>query len=159
MPESNRQPKATKRKRAKASAKAKATTATKRKAGTTAKRKTTTKTKRRASARSATKANTSARTATAGSRSRRPRQRSAGLPRDLLKSFEDGQHAAADALRKFVETVDSALPLRGESAPRGQEVVDSALEMTERLVQTQVDVVRKVVRSAGRTFGDSVKRS
>jgi len=81
------------------------------------------------------------------------------LPRELLKSFEDGQRAAADAVHKFVDTVEEALPLRGDSAPKRQEVVDSAIEMTERLVQAQVDVLRRVARGASRTFGDSMKRS
>jgi flagellar capping protein FliD len=140
----------------------KAASSTTSKAGTATKRKAGTKAKRKTSARTATKANASAaaRTGTTGSRARRPpRGRSAGLPHELLKSIEDGQRAAADAVRKFVETVDNALPLRGESAAKRQEVVESALEMTERLVQTQFDVLRRVMRSAGRTFGDSVKRS
>jgi hypothetical protein len=81
------------------------------------------------------------------------------VPRDVLRSVEDGQHAALDAVRRFVETVDRALPLRGNTARRRrQEVVDSALEMADRLVQAQYDLLRRAVRSASRTFEDSVKR-
>jgi hypothetical protein len=76
----------------------------------------------------------------------------------VLRSVEDGQHAALDAVRRFVETVDRALPLRSNGASRRQEVVDSALEMADRLVQAQYDLLRKAVRSASRTFEDSVKR-
>ncbi len=83
-----------------------------------------------------------------------------GVPRDVLKSVEDGQRAAVDAVRRFIETVDRALPIRESRAThsRRQEIVDSAMEMAERLVQTQYDLLRKAVRSASRTFGDSGKR-
>ena len=74
-------------------------------------------------------------------------------------SLEEGQRTAVEAMRKFMDTVDSALPLRVESARNRQEVVDSALEMAERLVQAQYDFLRRVAQSASRTFGDSVKRS
>jgi hypothetical protein len=133
--------KAPKRKPAKA--KAKATTA-----------------KRRASTRASTKAKASAARPAASQtkRSSRGRGRATGLPRDLVKSIEDSQRATIDAVRKFVDTVERALPGRGNGAPRRQEVVDSALEMAERLVQTQYDLLRKAVRSAGRTVGGSSRR-
>ena len=169
MPDSKPQPSTSKRKRAKATAKAKTTTAAKRKAGTARKAATTTKrkagttAKRKAGTKAAAKPAASATAGAAGASraggGRRGRGRSTGLPRELLKSFEDGQRAASDAVRKFLETVEEALPLRGNNAPKRQEVVDSALEMTERLVQTQFEILRRVARSAGRTFGDSVKRS
>jgi hypothetical protein len=138
--------KTSKRKRAKAPAKAKATT------GTT--------TKRRAKASAKAKA-AAARPAAAGASAKRTgssRTRTTVLPRELVKSIEDGQRATIDAVRKFVDTVDRALPGRGNGSPRRQEVVDSALEMAERLVQAQYDLLRKAVRSASRTFEDSVKR-
>jgi hypothetical protein len=123
-----------KRKRAKAPAKAKAKAAsaarrkapTARKAATAARRKATTTAK--AKARGGARAGTKAKRGAGGARTR-----TTALPRDVLKSLEDGQRAALDAVRKFVDTVDSALPLRGESAPKRQEIVDSALEMAERL--------------------------
>jgi hypothetical protein len=139
--------KTSKRRRAKAPAKAKATAATRRKAGT------------RATAKAKASA---ARPAAGGSRAKGAggaRGKATALPRELAKSIEDGQRATIDAVRKFVDTVDRALPLRGSSAPKRQEIVDSALEMAERLVQAQYDFLRKTVRSAGRSFGDSVKRS
>ena len=85
--------------------------------------------------------------------------RNAGVPRDMLRSIEEGQHAALEAVRRFVDTVERALPLRSDGGSRRQqEIVDSALEMADRLVQTQYDLLRKAVRSASRTFGDQVKR-
>jgi hypothetical protein len=77
------------------------------------------------------------------------------LSEEVLKSIEDGQRAAIEAVQKFVDTVDQALPPRGKGPSRRQEIVDSALEMTDRLVHTQYDFLRKVVRSAGRSLSET----
>lgn len=78
-----------------------------------------------------------------------------GLSEDVLKSVEDGQRAAIEAVHKFVDTVDQALPLGGDGPSRRQEVVDSALEMADRLVHTQYDFLRKVVHSAGKSLSEA----
>jgi hypothetical protein len=82
-------------------------------------------------------------------------ERTTGLSDDVLKSVEDGQRAAIDAVNKFVDTVDRALPPHGEGASRRQEVVDSAMEMADRLVHTQYDFIRKVVDGAGKSLSRS----
>lgn len=74
--------------------------------------------------------------------------RTAGLSEEVLESVEAGQRAAIEAVRAFVGTVEQALP--GDSSQR-QGVVDSALEMADRLVQSQHDFIRKVISSAGKT--------
>ena len=78
-----------------------------------------------------------------------------GLSTDVLKSVEDGQRAAIEAVEKFVDTVDQALPLGGDGPSRRQEVVDSALEMADQLVHTQYDFLRDVVRSAGKSLKEA----
>ena len=50
---------------------------------------------------------------------------------------------------EFVDTVDEALLALGERPSRRQEIVDAAMEMAERLVHTQYDFLRSVVKSAG----------
>ena len=92
-------------------------------------------------------------------KSRADRARSAvsgttDLSEDVLKSVEDAQRAAIEAVHKFVDTVDKALPPRGQGPSRRQDVVDSALEMADRLVHTQYDFLRKVVDSAGKSLGE-----
>jgi hypothetical protein len=62
----------------------------------------------------------------------------------VLKSIE--------ALRKFVDTLDEVPPAIGERPPRRETVIDAALEMADRLVTTQYDVLRGFVRSANRTL-------
>ncbi len=81
--------------------------------------------------------------------------RTVELSEDVLKSVEAGQRAALDAVRKFAETVDEALPAGGEGTSRREKVVDAALEMADRLVTTQYDFLRGVVHDAGRAMGGS----
>jgi hypothetical protein len=81
--------------------------------------------------------------------------RTAELSEDVLKSLDDGARTAIDAVRKFVESVDRALPPRGEGPSRREEITDSALEMAQRLVHTQSDFLRKVVDSAGKSLSRS----
>ncbi len=83
-----------------------------------------------------------------------PLERTSELSAEVLESLEAGQRAAIDAVRRFLDTVDRAMPPRGgeqHSAPH--EIVDSALEMADRLVQTQYEFVRRVIDSAGWALG------
>jgi hypothetical protein len=81
--------------------------------------------------------------------------RTAELSDEVLKSLESGQRTAIEAVRKFVDTVDQALPPRGETPSRRQDVIDSAMEMADRLVHVQYDFIRKVVANAGKSLGGS----
>ena len=76
---------------------------------------------------------------------------------DVLDSLEKGQRAANEAVRKFMDTVDRALPAlpHGEGPSKRQEIVDSALEMADRLVHTQYDFIHKVIDSAGKSLTKS----
>jgi hypothetical protein len=78
--------------------------------------------------------------------------RTTELSNDVLKSLESGQRAAIDAVRKFVDTVDEKLPALGDRPRRRQEIVDSAMEMADRLVHTQYEFLRNVVQSAGKAL-------
>jgi hypothetical protein len=81
--------------------------------------------------------------------------RTARLSEDVLDSVEAGQRAAIDAVRKFTATVDDALPAHGDSHSKRQDVVDSAMEMADRLVHAQYDFIRKVIASAGKEISRS----
>ena len=80
------------------------------------------------------------------------------LSERVLKEVKSGQESAIEAVRQFMESVDKALPPRGGNPSRRQEVIDSALEMSEKLVQTQYDFLRNVVHSAGETLGAGQER-
>ena len=78
--------------------------------------------------------------------------RTAQMSDDVLKSVEAGQRAAIEAVRKFVDTVDEALPALGGHPSRREAVIDAALEMADKLVVTQYEFLRSVVRSADRSL-------
>jgi len=78
------------------------------------------------------------------------------LSEQTLDSVEKGQRAAIDAVRKFVDTVDEKLPALGDEHPSTrQEIIDAALELSDRLVHTQYGFLREVVQSAGTALGGS----
>lgn len=77
------------------------------------------------------------------------------LSERVLEQIKESQEAAIEAVRKFMASVDEALPPDSESPSRRQEIVDSALEMSGRLVKTQYDFLSHVVRSAGEALGGS----
>ena len=79
----------------------------------------------------------------------------AELSDDVLAAVESGQRAAIDAVHRFLETVDEALPALGERPSRREKVVDAALEMADKLTTTQYEFLRTVVRSADRSLGKS----
>ena len=121
-----------------------------------------TKTKRRPAAKPKRKAATRKQTAVrkpraAGNANKAPIaiERSAELSEDVLKSLDEGARSAIDAVRKFAENVDRILPPRGEGPSRREELVDSGLEMAQRLVHTQADFLRKVVDSTGKSLTGS----
>jgi hypothetical protein len=83
---------------------------------------------------------------------KRAAARTADLSETVLKSVETGQLAALDAVREFLDAVDEVLPAIGDRPSRRATVIDAALEMADKLVTTQYDFIRSVVRSADRTL-------
>jgi len=77
------------------------------------------------------------------------------LSEQVFDEIKEGQEQAIEAVRKFMKSVDEALPHDGEGPSRRQDIVDSALQMSEKLVETQYDFLTKVVRSAGSALGAS----
>jgi hypothetical protein len=77
--------------------------------------------------------------------------RTAELSAEVLKSLESGSRAAIEAVRKFVDVVDEALPAlpHDERPSRRREIVDAAMDMADRLVKTQYEFLRSVVKDAG----------
>jgi hypothetical protein len=70
------------------------------------------------------------------------------LSDEVLESIQAGQRTVMDAVRKFVDTLDEVVPnLVDESARK--KVLDGALDMVDQLVTTQLELLRKVVGSAG----------
>jgi hypothetical protein len=85
-------------------------------------------------------------------------EKTAGLSEGVLEQVKESQESAIAAVRRFMESVDEALPPHGENPSRRQDVIDSALEMSQKLVKTQYDFLTNVVRSAGEALGASGKK-
>jgi hypothetical protein len=77
------------------------------------------------------------------------------LSEHVFDELKDTQQSAIEAVRGFMVSVDEALPSSGEGPSRRQEVIDSALEMSQKLVKTQYDFLTKVVHDAGEALGGS----
>lgn len=79
-------------------------------------------------------------------------ERGAELSDEVLHAVQKGQQIALEAVRRFVDTVNEALPPSAASTKR-QEVIDSAFRMTDRLVAAQYEFIQKVVGSAAKSLG------
>jgi hypothetical protein len=74
------------------------------------------------------------------------------LSEEVLEEIKEGQEAAIGAVRGFVSSLDETLA--GSASPsQAEQIVDSALKMADKLVETQYDFLKKVVHSAGEAVG------
>jgi hypothetical protein len=80
-------------------------------------------------------------------------RRPADLVDEVRESAKAGQHAAGEALRKFRNTVDEALPEAVQ--PLRTKIVDAAIELADKLVAAQYEVNRSLVRNADRALSKS----
>ena len=70
----------------------------------------------------------------------------ATLSDDRLKSLEANRRNAMQAVRKFVDDVDEAIPKTVDPSIR-KRIVDSALELADKLGATQLEFQRSVSSS------------
>lgn len=71
------------------------------------------------------------------------------LSEQVLQQVKQSQQSAIEAVRGFMEAVDEALPDHGDTTSKRQEIIDSALQMSQKLVKTEYDFLTSVVHSAG----------
>jgi hypothetical protein len=77
--------------------------------------------------------------------------RTSELSDDVLKSLETGERAAIAAVGQFLITLEEALPRQvAGTSDVAKMITESGLEMTDRLVHTEYDFLRKVVDSAAK---------
>ncbi len=70
------------------------------------------------------------------------------VSKQWLALAKTSEQTALATVRRFVDVVEEAIPLDVAGVSRQLEVIDGALEMTERLVHAQYDLMRSAVRSA-----------
>jgi hypothetical protein len=71
----------------------------------------------------------------------------------LISTLEDAEHASLEAVRKFVDTVDSAFPDLGEDGPR-RKIIDSAFKMTEQLVSASNRLAQNFLEVTEKALSD-----
>jgi hypothetical protein len=82
--------------------------------------------------------------------------RTSELSNEVLKSLEEGERAAIQALGQFVITIEEALPQEvAGTSDVAKKITVSGLEVADRLVETEYDVLRKVIDSAAKSLSRS----
>src|ERR1019366_1252128 len=72
---------------------------------------------------------------------------------DMIQALEDGGRAAADAVARFLTTLQEALPQGIERTSEvGKKITESALEMAQQLIHTQSAFLRKAIDNAGKSL-------
>lgn len=81
------------------------------------------------------------------------------LSEQVLEQVKESQRSAIEAVRGFMASVDKALPDHGTEPSKRQEIIDSALQMSQKLVKTEYDFLTSVVHSAGEAVSGSDKKA
>ena len=77
--------------------------------------------------------------------------RAAELSDEVLESVKSGQQAAIEAVRKFVDTLDEAMPNLVDPSLR-KKILDAALDLADQLGTATNEFARSIARSASETL-------
>ncbi|MGE5285745.1 MAG: hypothetical protein ACM3ML_00785 [Micromonosporaceae bacterium] len=72
----------------------------------------------------------------------------------IIESAREAEESALEAVRKFLDTVDSVFPDVSEDGPR-RKVIDSAFKMTEQLVGSWNHVAEKILKATSDALAQS----
>jgi hypothetical protein len=77
--------------------------------------------------------------------------RTSELSDEVLTSLETGERAAIEAVGKFLITAEEALPQEvAGTSEVARKITESGLEMADRLIHTQYDILRQVIYSGAK---------
>ena len=83
-------------------------------------------------------------------------ERAVNLSDDVLESVRDRQQTVIEAMRKFVDRLDEALPDLGEE--RRKKVLDALVDFADKVGTTTNDFVARMVRSASGTLNEGTEK-
>ena len=83
-------------------------------------------------------------------------ERAVDLSDDVLESVRDRQQTVIEAMRKFVDRLDEALPDLGEE--RRKKVLDALVDFADKVGTTTNDFVARMVRSASGTLKEGTEK-
>lgn len=72
----------------------------------------------------------------------------AGLSDPWFEKAQSGQQAAFDAVRKFVEIVDTTVPVIGGDDSRRRKLIEGAIDVVDLAARVQLGLMRGAVQSA-----------
>lgn len=72
----------------------------------------------------------------------------------LMDSIEGIEQSSLDSVRRFLESVDGALPALSDDAPR-RKIINAAFDMVEQLVDASNNFTRNVVKTTEDALGVS----
>ena len=78
-------------------------------------------------------------------------ERATELSEEMLASIGTGQQSVIDAVRKFVDTLDEAMPNLVDPELR-KKILDAALDLAEQLANTTNEFLSSTVESAGKAL-------
>jgi hypothetical protein len=82
-----------------------------------------------------------------------------GAATRLFDVIEHAESASLEAVRNFLDTVDSVFPhLGGDEGPR-RKIIDSAFKMTEQLVSTSTGLAKNILDVTEKALGESDQKS
>ena len=76
----------------------------------------------------------------------------------ILDSLQDAEHSALEAVRKFLDTVNGVFPDMGPNDGPRKKIIDSAFEMTERLVGSWDQFAKSVVKAGQGAMRESEEK-
>lgn len=80
--------------------------------------------------------------------------RTSELSDELVKSLESAERAAVGAIGQFVIVLEEALPQEvAGTSEVAKKITESGLEMTDRLIHTQHELLHKVIESSAKSVG------
>ena len=77
----------------------------------------------------------------------------------LIDTIESAEHASLEAVRKFLDTVDSVFPHLGADEGPRRKIIDSAFKMTEQLVSTSSRLAQNILEVTEKALSDADQKS
>ncbi len=73
----------------------------------------------------------------------------------IITSSQDAANSSLEAVRKFLDTVNSVFPdMSAEDGPR-KKIIDSAFKMTEQLVGASTQLAGRIVKTSQEALSDT----
>jgi len=73
----------------------------------------------------------------------------------IIDTIESAENASLEAVRKFLDTIDSVFPHLGNDEGPRRKIIDSAFKMTEQLVSTSTRLAQNILEMTEKALSDT----